>query len=1573
MPVSIFGLKFDVSSRGEGNLDQIADGLVKINAAAQVSARRAIAPMVKSINQIVGSLAKIPQPIANVSKALLRLSDPARVSVSALDALRATLKTTKQVSGPLSATMRDFDKVLRKMSGTLLVLTSRQQAAEMGAKRFLVAFRAAADPVIVTRMNMLKDSIARVGAELKIQQALAKLALAPPAKLTAAQIGAKAAGLDVLALGRVKDLKDELTGLKAELKAIENPYNRIVSAMQKLASGGKVTSRTVEELMSTVRNLGRGFGYTEEWARPLVARLARMRRALSDTEATARTIVSNAIKPMARSLQETLDRMGVAPGILKEFQQALLGLEGGRATAIKVLQVLNQVTVTAEELGKLGLKPMADQVRAAVPELEKLHRTLVEQEGAQRQVNRSIAAGIPRTKEQIDTLRLAQSAAHGLMMGSSILSLNLRSLAFNVVFLRFSMTKLVFATAALTVAFGLLAKAAGTLISLGVGLVKGFFSLIIGAVKSLVSLVAKAVKGLISLVVKAAKGGVRLLTNILKGAFKVVSGILDEAFQLFDKTMNAIAQLVTQAVKKVAASLKAMAKAALEEGMEIDKLTARIRRFVGTQAEAARGMDFFREEAARTGYTVEDLAEAWMELAENFEVTPRLWKAALNLAAANAKQATETAAAMSAAIGKEKSNLASLWSWGIRVTKAEDKRLTLLGRQAALTGLLTQIETRFTGSLKEQAGTYESLVARIGILRKSILSLIATPFIKDFIVPILKFIVKLGQEIYYLTKSVIDFVKASGLWASALQTWKDALDEFMPTLREMWIGIKIVLVGAIFLAVAAFKVLGWIVGRVLKAVAGLWAWFKKWLQVNKPLWDSIRRMAQALKEMDWAAFLQGAKDFIANLPPQLYAALLAAIGLIALFFGAKLASAIATSLLGQEWGTAVNALFAGLAIALVAGIWKLSTDPRLQKAWFGLLDAIREDLVSGRYLEALAKIGGALLTGITTGLLMAIYPPGEKRKLTDEVTDGLNEAMEAITAGDVLGGVKQLGGLLKDAISEEWLRVLVIGLIAAVATAFGSPALGIVVAGLAAFLLPSSAAIKTEVFKWTRDFFGPALADALEALISPQKVSVPEWWDIFPGDMEIEVRPPLLERLATFALELVRAIGIKLKEALGSPEGQSIIGTIIDIFGSIIVGGLDFLTQLLEKNKPKIVGFVADILNAITDAITGAPEVPIDLWAVPYMPVLPEKVDLSGIAGSLAKFFATVFEIVRESLIDSGALVSLVATIIDEFVKFIETPETGGRLSAALGGLFGAALQSAIDILFEAEKGEEPRIIGLGKALGGAMFTGFKAAMTAFDPTVIATAKGVEKAVGRAFPIAIAFPWLAPALAPVVAVFKIGQLIGQIKDLFAPSKTVDLEREAEGAGKRTLGGGSPGFLGGVEIGWIDFLRPYLEETVVAGITGLLTVDLLAEEWGTSLLERFQSGIKSRLSTLLDYLKEVGKKIRSSIEEGIGDIVIRPRVVWPSLTPPTVTGAGGGITGLQHGGIVRKPTLALLHAGEAVIPLNRMGGERPINVNVYVTDNNILDDAMANRLADKVGQAIVRKLNRRFQVGFVGIG
>lgn len=1503
MPVSIFGLKFDVSSRGEGTLDQIAEGLVKVNAAAQTSARRAIAPMVKSINQMVGSLAKIPQPIANVSKALARLTDPARISVSALDALRATLKTTKQVSGPLSATMRDFDQVLRKMSGTLVVLASRQQVAEEGAKRFLAAFQIAADPRIIARMDMLKDSIARVGAELKIQQALAKLALAPPAKPTAKQLGAIAAGLPVLAIGEVKVLKDELAGLKAELKAIEDPYTRVTSAMQKLASGGRITSTTVQELMSTVRRLGSEFGYTEEWARPLVARLAHMRRALSDTEATARTIVSNAIKPMARSLQETLDRMGVAPGILKEFQQALIGLEGGRATATKVLQVLNQVTVAAEKLGMLGLKPMADQVRTAVPELEKLHRTLMEQEGAQRQVNRTIAAGIPRTKEQIDTLRVAQSAAHGLMMGSSILSLNLRSLAFNVVFLRFSMTKLVFATAALTVAFGLLGKAVGTLISLGVGLVKGFFSLIIKAIKSFVSLITKAVKSLVSLVVKSIKGGVRLVTGILRGATRTLDNLLTEASQLFDKAMSTIAQLVAQTAKKIVAGLKSIAKAALEEGMEIDKLTARIRRFVSTQAEAARGMDFFREEAARTGYTVTDLAEAWMELAENFEVTPRLWKAMLNLAAANTKQAAETAAAMTASVGKQKSNLASLWSWGIRVTKAEDKRLTLMGRQAALTGLITRVETKFTGSLKEQAGTYESLIARIGTLRKSILSLLATPLIKDFIVPILKFIVKLGQEIYYLTKSVIDFVKASGLWASALQTWKDALDEFMPTLREMWIGIKIVLVGAIFLAVAAFKALGWIVGQVLKAIAGLWAWFKKWLQVNKPLWDSIRRMAQALKEMDWAAFLQGAKDFIANLPPQLYAALLAAIGLIALFFGAKLASAIATSLLGQEWGTAVNALFAGLAVALVAGIWKLSTDPRLQKAWFALLDAIREDFASGRYLEALAKIGGALLTGITTGLLMAIYPPGEKRKLTDEVTDGLNEAMEAITAGDVLGGIKQLGELLKDAISEEWLRVLVIGLAAALAAAFGSPALGVVMAAGLALIMPSSEDLVGILAIWIADTFGPGLA-----------LSLYNWFD----------NPTDLERFADFGQGLIRAVGDKIAAAIDSPAGESFITGFANLLGAIIGGALDILTGLLVKYQPQIVEFITGLIDSFTAAVKGE--------------------EATETSSALFRLFSVVFETLRKSLIDSGALMNLAAAIIDSITATIADPETGGRLATALGDLFTTALSSAITTLLKAEEGEKSRLGKLGMAVGEAIVPGFE--------SKVAGINWMSILMGAMFPAAF------PAIVGI-----------ELKKFFLPTKTTEAETEAEGTGKRVMTALERGLFAGWGEQGGQSVYPYLVE-ITGIIANLLSVDLQAEEWGASLLRRFEEGIKSRLSTLLDYLKEVGKKIRSSIQEGIGDIVIRPRVEWPSLKPPSVSGVGG-IPSLQHGGIVRKPTLALLHAGEAVIPLNRMGGGAPV-INVYVTGNNILDDAMANRLADKVGQAIVRKLNRRFQIGFVGV-
>jgi len=77
--------------------------------------------------------------------------------------------------------------------------------------------------------------------------------------------------------------------------------------------------------------------------------------------------------------------------------------------------------------------------------------------------------------------------------------------------------------------------------------------------------------------------------------------------------------------------------------------------------------------------------------------------------------------------------------------------------------------------------------------------------------------------------------------------------------------------------------------------------------------------------------------------------------------------------------------------------------------------------------------------------------------------------------------------------------------------------------------------------------------------------------------------------------------------------------------------------------------------------------------------------------------------------------------------------------------------------------------------------------------------------------------------------------------------------------------------------------------------------------------------------------------------------------------------GGGAAALQRGAIVRRPTLVLAgEAGpEAIVPL-RAPFLQPVApvINISITGNYILDDRTAQNLADRVSEALLRRLRAR---------
>jgi hypothetical protein len=153
--------------------------------------------------------------------------------------------------------------------------------------------------------------------------------------------------------------------------------------------------------------------------------------------------------------------------------------------------------------------------------------------------------------------------------------------------------------------------------------------------------------------------------------------------------------------------------------------------------------------------------------------------------------------------------------------------------------------------------------------------------------------------------------------------------------------------------------------------------------------------------------------------------------------------------------------------------------------------------------------------------------------------------------------------------------------------------------------------------------------------------------------------------------------------------------------------------------------------------------------------------------------------------------------------------------------------------------------------------------------------------------------------------------------------------------------------------FIDVFRLIIDQIILFGMV-LITVAKVA----FSLLTLNVDGARRAIMDLLDVLDRVIDRMGEFIEEYTG-------IETAGLTGIArgITGAARGIVGLQEGGIVTRPTLAVVgEAGpEAVIPLG--GGFSPnvtINANI-ASDIDI--EHLANRVAS-IWNDDLRRLNIR---------
>lgn len=144
------------------------------------------------------------------------------------------------------------------------------------------------------------------------------------------------------------------------------------------------------------------------------------------------------------------------------------------------------------------------------------------------------------------------------------------------------------------------------------------------------------------------------------------------------------------------------------------------------------------------------------------------------------------------------------------------------------------------------------------------------------------------------------------------------------------------------------------------------------------------------------------------------------------------------------------------------------------------------------------------------------------------------------------------------------------------------------------------------------------------------------------------------------------------------------------------------------------------------------------------------------------------------------------------------------------------------------------------------------------------------------------------------------------------------------------------------------------------------------------IAEFASKVKLIFDSMKKFLETTWTSIANTALNAIDRIVAGVQRVISAITaiPRAVSGAvGGAITtargfvGLQEGGIVTRPTRALIgEAGpEAVIPLRRLGtgGLGGATITINMNGNIFSDDA--DRLGTQVGDAIIRRLGLNIRI------
>ena len=483
---------------------------------------------------------------------------------------------------------------------------------------------------------------------------------------------------------------------------------------------------------------------------------------------------------------------------------------------------------------------------------------------------------------------------------------------------------------------------------------------------------------------------------------------------------------VTIAVAALGIVVGGLTKAITASGRAVEQLRLKLDLLGGSLKEGYAAWQQTLYWSVRTGRSFEEVSETLRTLRENGVLFQGAIEAAFSLAAARGITAAEAAKLYATAIGEEQENLESLRTVGVRVNR---DLIDATDRHTVANVAALAILERYPDAYQRLASTGTGALGRIKMATSAAWSLLAEPIWKAVFVPLLN---SLADAAYALV-GLVDRTKRSKAvmesWAKTFALATNTVGDLNAVFREHSNLLNLVVKGAILAVLGAVRFLI-VAGKVLFGVLlGLGKVLVYLARSLKPVWDSLRMLAGALKEIGFMGFLTEAKKWSLDFPGVIWTGLAAAMGYLAL--GKEGLLIILASLMGdliiemlpfeddvretmhQVWdwmiiGGAIGLFFGagGVAIGLGVGMLLGLLDKEMGnpiRTWLETnLPYIFHWLIIGGAIGAFFGAGGIAI-GIGTGILIGWLDSIFEYQITSWLVEHMPHIFPSALIGAAIG------------------------------------------------------------------------------------------------------------------------------------------------------------------------------------------------------------------------------------------------------------------------------------------------------------------------------------------------------------------------------------------------------------------------------------------------------------------------------------------------------------------------------------------------------------------------------------------